>query len=179
MEILRFWSPKSDPEIRAKLQWKIVGGGGVKPGVRRGQTARTFRRSRLRRNPFKSPSAESQSCIHGLFLLSLHLLSLFRLQFSCFAYSCFAYFLFRLFLFRLPFSSISCFAYFLFCLFTVLPISSFAYFLILCSTPVRSWLSQWGKWVWEWDIQVFTGVGNIVSSPVWKWQRHLCNDVFN
>jgi hypothetical protein len=37
----------------------------VKPGARLGQTARTFRRFQLLHNPFKSLSAESQSCIHS------------------------------------------------------------------------------------------------------------------
>jgi hypothetical protein len=60
--IPRFWSPKSGPEICEKRQSQ-VGGGGVKPGAR--QPARTFWRSRLRHNPFKSFSAESQSCIHS------------------------------------------------------------------------------------------------------------------
>jgi hypothetical protein len=40
-------------------------GGEVKPGAWLGQSARTFWRSQLRHNPFKSLSAESQSCIHS------------------------------------------------------------------------------------------------------------------
>jgi hypothetical protein len=82
--------------------------------------------------------------------------------------SCFAYFLFCLFpVFRLfPFSPIFSLAYVLFRLFPVSPISLFAYFIsrlcpvspisyfayflcfayfpIVCSTHVRSGLSQWG-----------------------------------